>query len=876
MVPHAALVNHALAFARKCELHPDDRILQFASISFDVANEEIFPCWLCGATLVINPSHILATFADFMTFVAQQVVTVLNLPASFWHAWVDDLTQTAARLPTTLRLVITGSEQVYPGHYLRWHAITGERIRWLNAYGLTETTITALMFTPADQDLDLAPLRSVPIGRPLDNVQVYLLDRQRQPVPVGVPGELYIGGAGVARGYLNRPDLTSVRFIDLDMRDWGVATGATGIVPDHPLRLYRTGDMARYLPDGTIEFLGRIDQQVKIRGFRIEPGEIETLLGQHPAVAVAVVMAREEMPGEWQLVAYLVPADPEPRSLIPTLRSFLQERLPDYMLPSAFVQLEALPLTPSGKLDRDALPPFDPATRQDQTDYTAPRNPVEATLANIWADVLRRERVSILDNFFALGGHSLQIMQLITQIEAALPYPIAIKDIFLYPTIAGLAEVLSQRSPLPATPAVTPSQPEIDRPDRRETVPHTSSAGSALTLELRPLLTLFAARKVAPVAAATFGTLPLPGMSLALLEQSGVGRTTVIDDWYDNLPLFDELLATHLGRIALFTLPHFDDQLYQDQTGLIASIIEGLEMARWLGARVVSLAGLIPSATDYGRAIATALAGRDDLPLLSTGHATTTAAVILALDRILAESGRDITQERIAFLGLGSVGLAALRLMLRCRPHPEALLLCDIYQKQAELELLQRELATASGFKGTVQIIASPGAVPPELYSATTIIGATNVPNILDITRVNSGTLIVDDSAPHCFDPDQAHQRFEAEQDILFTEGGVVQAPQPITAMRYLPRLAERALPAHAKALFAHYNPHEITGCILSSLLSARFAHLPPTLGYVDLATSFEHYTTLRRLGFRGADLHCEGYTFSASEVTHFRQQFGT
>jgi predicted amino acid dehydrogenase len=407
-------------------------------------------------------------------------------------------------------------------------------------------------------------------------------------------------------------------------------------------------------------------------------------------------------------------------------------------------------------------------------------------------------------------------------------------------------------------------------------VPHTSSAGSALTLERRPLLTLFAARKVAPVAAATFGTLPLPGMSLALLEQFGMSRTTVTDDWYDNLPVFDELLATHLGRIALFTLPHFDDQLYQDQASLIARIIEGLEMARWLGARVVSLAGLIPSATDYGRAIATALAGRDDLPLLSTGHATTTAAVILALDRILAESGRDITQERIAFLGLGSVGLAALRLMLRCRPHPEALLLCDIYQKQAELELLQRELATASGFKGTVQIIASPGAVPPELYSATTIIGATNVPNILDITRVNSGTLIVDDSAPHCFDPDQAHQRFEAEQDILFTEGGVVQAPQPITAMRYLPRLAERALPAHAKALFAHYNPHEITGCILSSLLSARFAHLPPTLGYVDLATSFEHYTTLRRLGFRGADLHCEGYTFSASEVTHFRQQFGT
>ncbi len=875
MVPHRALVNHNTSIARRCEIQAGDRILQFASLSFDASAEEIFPGWLCGATLVLRTDAALASFNSFDQFIAQHGITILDLPTAYWHAWVRHLEQTWATLPNTLRLVIVGGEAALPERYAAWQVPAGARIRWINSYGPTEATIVATIFAPdpaqAEQFSD-----SMPIGRPLDNVQVYILDQARNPVPIGVPGELHIGGAGLSRGYLNRPDLTSTRFIDLEMRDWGVATGGTGIAPDRPIRLYRTGDLARYRGDGTIEFLGRIDQQVKIRGFRIEPGEIETLLGQHPAVAVAVVVAREEMPGEWRLVAYVVPTDPEPRSLIPALRSFLQERLPDYMLPSAFIQLAALPLTPSGKLDRDALPLFDSTTRQDQTGYTAPRNPVEATLADIWADVLRRERVSTQDNFFALGGHSLQIMHLITQIEAALPYPVAIKDIFLYPTIAGLAEVLAQRSPLPVAPAVAPPQPEIDRTDRQETVPQASSAGSALTLELRPLLNLFAARKFAPVAAATFGTLPLPGLSPALLEQFGVSRNTVIDAWYDNLPVFDELLAMHLGRIALFTLPHFDDQLYQDQTGLIASIIEGLEMARWLGARVVSLAGLIPSATDYGRAIAAALAGRDDLPLLSTGHATTTAAVTLALDRILVESGRDITQERVAFLGLGSVGLAALRLMLRCRPHPETLLLCDIYQKQAELELLQWELTTESGFKGTIQIIASPGAVPSELYTATTIIGATNVPNILDITRVNSGTLIVDDSAPHCFDPDQARRRFEAEQDILFTEGGVVQSPQPITATRYLPRLAERALPAHAKALFAHYNPHEITGCILSSLLSARFAHLPPTLGYVDLATTFEHYTTLRRLGFRGAELHCEGYTLPASGITRFRRQFGT
>ncbi len=859
MVPHAALVNHALAFARTCALRPDDRVLQFASISFDVVNEEIFPCWLCGATLVIHPAHGLASFARFLAFLEQQAITVLNLPASFWHAWVDDLTRTAAHLPPALRLMITGSEHVSAEHYRRWRAITGDRIQWRNAYGPTETTITALIFTPDDQASDLTRLRSVPIGRPIDNVQIYLLDRQRQPVPVGVPGELYIGGAGVARGYLNRPQLTAERFLADPFTD---KAGA---------RLYKTGDLARYLPDGTLEFLGRVDQQIKLRGVRIEPGEIEAHLLQHPAVHAALVCAQETTHGTSHLVAYVVP-QPEAQLTPELARTFLQERLPEQMIPTAFVLRAAFPLTPSGKIDRDALPAFNPATTPDQADYMAPRNLVEATLADIWADVLGQARVSIQDNFFTLGGHSLQIMQLITRIEAALPYPVAIKDIFRYPTIASLAAVLSQRSPSPADAAPPPSPADASA-EPGENI--ASSARTMLTLESRPLLTLFATGKIAPVTAATFGTLPLPGMDPLLLKQIHVRRSTIIDEWYDNLPVCDELLVTHLGRIALVTLPHFDDQLYQNQTGLIASIIDGLEMARWLGARVVSLAGLIPSATDYGRAITNALAGRTDLPLISTGHATTTAAVVLALEQIMAASGRHIDRERVAFLGLGSVGLTALRLMLRCQPHPPVLLLCDIYQKQAELEQLEQELVTELGFRGRVQIIASPGEVPSELYSATTIIGATNVPNILDITQIHPGTLIVDDSAPHCFDPEAARQRFTAEQDILFTEGGVVQAPQPITAIRYLPRLAQQALPADAKMLFAHHNPVEITGCILSSLLSARFAQLQPTLGYVDLATAFAHYTALRRLGFRGSDPHCESYILPEAGIARFRQQFG-
>jgi acyl carrier protein len=271
-------------------------------------------------------------------------------------------------------------------------------------------------------------LGELPIGRPIANTQVYILDQQLQPVAIGVPGELHIGGAGLARGYLNRPELTEEKFIPNSFSN-------------HPdARLYKTGDLVRYLSDGNIEYIGRIDNQVKIRGFRVELGEIEAVLVQHPAVQQAVVLAREYIPGDKRLVAYVILNPKQASTTSSELRSFLKERLPNYMVPSAFVMLEALPMTPNGKVNHRALP--DPDWRRPDLEgtFVAPRTPVEQQISEIWAQVLGLERVSIHDNFFELGGHSLLATQVISRLRQTFQVEIPLRTLFELANVADLAE----------------------------------------------------------------------------------------------------------------------------------------------------------------------------------------------------------------------------------------------------------------------------------------------------------------------------------------------------------------------------------------------------------------------------------------------------
>jgi acyl-coenzyme A synthetase/AMP-(fatty) acid ligase/acyl carrier protein len=300
----------------------------------------------------------------------------------------------------------------------------------INGYGPTESTTFTCCY-PVPRHLPPA-VSSIPLGRPIANTEVFVLDLHLQPVPIGVPGELYVGGDGLARGYHKRPELTAEKFIPHPFR------------ADPGARLYRTGDLVRYLADGNLEFLGRLDQQVKLRGFRIEPGEIEAVLARHPAVREAVVVMDEETSGDKRLVAYFVPRH-EPGPSVRELRSLLQAWLPEYMVPAAFVPLGALPLMPSGKLNHRALPSPESVRPVLDNVFVAPRSPVEARLAEIWTSLLGIEPVGVHDDFFALGGHSLSATQVISRLRTSFQVELPLLTLFEAPTIAGLALALTER-----------------------------------------------------------------------------------------------------------------------------------------------------------------------------------------------------------------------------------------------------------------------------------------------------------------------------------------------------------------------------------------------------------------------------------------------
>jgi len=324
------------------------------------------------------------------------------------------------------KAIVIGGEMLTFETLKPWRARLPQT-RFINEYGPTETVVGCCVYEVTAETVNGAG--GVPIGRPITNTRMYVLDAGFEPVPMGVAGELYIGGFGLARGYLDRPDQTAERFVpDPFSRESGA-------------RLYRTGDLARYLPDGNFDFLGRSDQQVKLRGYRIELGEIENILARHSAVREAVVTVREDVPGDRRLVAYIVAHDNRDCSAS-ELRNYLKERLPEYMTPSSFVFLDALPLTANGKVDRRALPSPDGSRPEWETEYLAPRTPLEEVLAGVWAELLSIEQVGVHDNFFVLGGHSLLATQLLARLLTMFKVELPLITVFQSPTIAEFAEAL--------------------------------------------------------------------------------------------------------------------------------------------------------------------------------------------------------------------------------------------------------------------------------------------------------------------------------------------------------------------------------------------------------------------------------------------------
>jgi surfactin family lipopeptide synthetase C len=427
MVQHNSLVNAYHGWEQAYKLRYLTCHLQMANFSFDVFAGDLIRALCSGAKLVICPREFLLEPEKLYALMRQQKVDC----AEFVPVVLNNLIQYLENSQHSLdfmQLLICGSDSWYGAEYKKIKSFIGKQTRLINSFGLTETTIDSSYYESYSQQLSTEQL--VPIGRPFINTQLYILDSYLQPVPIGVCGELYIGGASLARGYHNRPELTAEKFIRYKFSDRSNA------------RLYKTGDLARYLPDGNIAFVGRLDNQVKIRGFRIELGEIEAVLNQHSAVAKAVVIAREDEPRNKRLVAYVVQKTSINSLEMTKIRDFIKQKLPQYMIPSAFVLLPQLPLLANGKVDRRTLPKPDTAITTFQDAFVPPRNAIEEVLAGIWVNILRVKKVGIHDNFFDLGGHSLLATQVISRIRETFKLDFPLRCLFELPTIAELSPKL--------------------------------------------------------------------------------------------------------------------------------------------------------------------------------------------------------------------------------------------------------------------------------------------------------------------------------------------------------------------------------------------------------------------------------------------------
>ncbi|HEY6324517.1 MAG TPA: non-ribosomal peptide synthetase, partial [Thermoanaerobaculia bacterium] len=420
-VSHRGLANFLAAMRPRLGLRAADRLLALTPLSFDISGLELFLPLAVGARVQLVPPQAALDGRQLLARLETEQPTVVQTTPAGWRLLVDAGWQGQTELAA-----LCGGEALP-------EKLAGELTRscpraW-NLYGPTETTIWS---AAARLSRSAGPAAPVTLGRPLDNTRIHLLDRRLEPVPVGVAGELFIGGAGLARGYLGRPDLTAERFVP---SPFAVTPGA---------RLFRTGDAAALLPDGRLRFLGRTDQQIKLRGYRIEPGEVEALLERRAEVERALVMVREDAPGDRRLVAYLVAADGKPPRTGELLAALRQE-LPDYMVPQSFVALRELPLTANGKVDRAALPPPEGARPELHGAYQAPRAGLESKISRIWQDVLRVDRVGVADNFFDLGGHSLLLIEMHGRLEAELQVELPVLELFQYPTVAALAARLLRR-----------------------------------------------------------------------------------------------------------------------------------------------------------------------------------------------------------------------------------------------------------------------------------------------------------------------------------------------------------------------------------------------------------------------------------------------
>jgi amino acid adenylation domain-containing protein len=827
-IERGALANFLAAMQAELRLSPDDALLAVTPYSFDIAALELLLPLTIGARVLIADEGCPRDGGLLSARLERGDVTVMQATPATWQMLVDVGWKGSNRLTALCGgepLPATLAAKILPRVASLW-----------NLYGPTETTIWSTAGRIEDAD------GGTSIGRPIANTSCLVVDEMLRPVGPGVAGELLVGGAGLARGYHNDPARTAERFIP-DPLD-----------PQGQRKVFRTGDFVRAGPHGTLRFLGRRDQQVKVRGFRIELGEIEATLCSHPAVRNAAVIDIGDTLDSRRLAAF-VETD---RSIqAEELAAYVRERLPYYMVPDPIRTITAIPRLPNGKIDRLRLAAEARRPTARAPEAERPRTAVEAQIAAILEELLGHDRIGLDDNFFSLGGTSLLGMRYLARVNDVCNVRLGAAAVLRAPTVAAMAQLVAEElagrstagSPTAETRELNAS---LDTPIGQK--------------RWRPLAMMRAEGSFDEIDGAAIAYLPddlLVAARRIGAEEAVRRQLPRADD-----PQWGAVCRLQLGTIALVVVPRFGIDLIADSKAATGAVDAAAGYARRLGAKTAALTGLIPALTDFGRALqpCRGLA-------ITTGHATTASAVVLTAISVARAAARNLTNETIAFIGLGAIGSATLRLMSDRSIHSDRLILCDVPAKVRELKRLAGELRTAFGYRGDIEIVSAHGAVPGEVYRSKFILGATNVPGVLEIDRLSPGTIVVDDSFPHCFDLDRAIGRMSSRGDVLLVDGGLVSPPGTIEWSVNLPVGLAAVLGHHLEASLL---PHSasITGCILSSLLAEDDVALA-TAGPVNAATCRDHWRTLERMRIGAAPLRCGSWSPSAAYLDQFGSRFG-
>ncbi|MEM7014848.1 MAG: phosphopantetheine-binding protein, partial [Verrucomicrobiota bacterium] len=568
----------------------------------------------------------------------------------------------------------------------------------------------------------------------------------------------------------------------------------------------------------------------------------------HPAVKQAVVIKRDDLPGGENLVAYV---RTEGAVEIASLRSHVAERLPESMRPAFFSILDEFPLTPNKKVDRKRLPAPQIDRSGLETEFVAPQTASEQLLAGIFWEAFENNKIGIRDNFFELGGDSLLAVRILAAASDAFNRNIPVEAFLRYPTIEALANYLHTTD---ADTIEEPSDISLD------------SLADADHLEVEFVDDDFELPQVDAVALAC-----IPD---AFSAMTGLSRDELIGQWFEGKPRLGSVYNLPQGKIGLVILPKFELDIFKDENGLRASIVDALEMSASMGAKTVSLTGMLPSATDHGRDIAKWTEGRSELPAVTTGDATRTATIIKTIEGALEQSGRNFADEKVAFVGLGSIGRGTVGLALEVLPNPAEILLCDPYMSAEDLSKVEAEVRDL-GYKGEITLHPNGGGIPATVYEASFVVGTTSIPGILDVGKLKPGAILVDYSFPPSFHVMNAIRRLETQNDILFTTGGELSLDSAeITETIYLPANAAELsgnVNGAQLALFAGRAANEITGCIVVSLLTAVENAVKATTGPVTAPDVLAHYQLLAKQGFKFAALQMQRYKPTADLIDKFK-----